>query len=55
MSKSEMFKTQLFFLWENSLVDFISQGVDGIRMHTVNNSYIAPKIYSAIRTLMFAA
>jgi len=39
----------------DQIVDLMSQGVDGIHLYTMNNSYIAQKIYAAIRTLLLAA
>ncbi|HBQ85779.1 MAG TPA: methylenetetrahydrofolate reductase [NAD(P)H] [Syntrophomonas sp.] len=39
----------------DQIVDLIAQGVDGIHLYTMNNSYIAQKIYAAIRTLLLAA
>lgn len=38
----------------DQIVDLIAQGVDGIHLYTMNNSYIARKIYAAIRTLLIA-
>jgi methylenetetrahydrofolate reductase (NADPH) len=39
----------------DQIVDLITQGIDGIHLYTMNNSYIAQKIYAAIRTLLLAA
>ncbi|MDD3910313.1 MAG: methylenetetrahydrofolate reductase [NAD(P)H] [Proteiniphilum sp.] len=38
----------------DQIVDLIAQGVDGIHLYTMNNSYIAKKIYAAISTLLVA-
>jgi len=38
----------------DQIVDLMSQGVDGIHLYTMNNSYIAKKIYAAISTLLAA-
>lgn len=34
------------------IVDLMAQGVDGIHLYTMNNPYIAKKIYAAISTLL---
>ena len=36
----------------DQIVDLISQGVDGIHLYTMNNPYIARKIYEAIHSLV---
>ncbi len=36
----------------DQIVDLISQGVDGIHLYTMNNPYIAAKIYEAIHRLI---
>ncbi|WP_296619985.1 methylenetetrahydrofolate reductase [NAD(P)H] [Marivirga sp.] len=36
------------------IVDLMSQGVDGIHLYTMNNPYIAHRIYEAIKTLFVA-
>ena len=38
----------------DQIVDLIAQGVDGIHLYTMNNPYIARKIYAAISTLLVA-
>ncbi|ABI68249.1 methylenetetrahydrofolate reductase [NAD(P)H] [Syntrophomonas wolfei] len=38
----------------DQIVDLIAQGVDGIHLYTMNNPYIAKKIYAAISTLLVA-
>jgi methylenetetrahydrofolate reductase (NADPH) len=38
----------------NQIVDLITQGVDGIHLYTMNNPYIAQKIYEAIASLIAA-
>jgi methylenetetrahydrofolate reductase (NADPH) len=38
----------------DQIVDLITQGVDGIHLYTMNNPYIAQKIYEAINTLLVA-
>lgn len=38
----------------DQIVDLIAQRVDGIHLYTMNNSYIAKKIYAAISTLLAA-
>ena len=38
----------------DQIVDLIAQGVDGIHLYTMNNPYIAYKIYEAINTLLAA-
>lgn len=38
----------------DQIVDLIAQGVDGIHLYTMNNPYIAHKIYEAINTLLVA-
>lgn len=38
----------------DQIVDLIAQGVDGIHLYTMNNPYIATKIYEAIRHLLAA-
>jgi len=35
----------------DQIVDLITQGVDGIHLYTMNNPYIARKIYEAIHSL----
>lgn len=35
----------------DQIVDLITQGVDGIHIYTMNNPYIARKIYEAIHSL----
>lgn len=39
----------------DQIVDLLVQGVDGIHLYTMNNAYIARKIYTAISTLLLAA
>ena len=36
----------------DQIVDLIAQGVDGIHLYTMNNPYIATKIYEAIHRLI---
>ena len=36
----------------NQIVDLITQGVDGIHLYTMNNPYIAEKIYQAVQSLV---
>ena len=36
----------------DQIVDLMAQGVDGIHLYTMNNPYIAKKIYAAISTLL---
>ncbi|MGX7107136.1 methylenetetrahydrofolate reductase [NAD(P)H] [Hutsoniella sourekii] len=36
----------------NQIVDLISQGVDGIHLYTMNNPYIAKRIYQAVHNLI---
>lgn len=36
----------------DQIVDLITQGVDGIHLYTMNNSYIAKKIYRAIENII---
>lgn len=38
----------------DQIVDLIAQGVDGIHLYTMNNPYIAYRIYEAINTLLAA-
>ncbi|OPY57612.1 MAG: 5,10-methylenetetrahydrofolate reductase [Pelotomaculum sp. PtaU1.Bin035] len=38
----------------DQIVDLMAQGVDGIHLYTMNNAYIAQKIYAAISTLLTA-
>lgn len=38
----------------DQIVDLMAQGVDGIHLYTMNNPYIAQKIYTAIHTLLAA-
>ncbi|WP_163195764.1 methylenetetrahydrofolate reductase [NAD(P)H] [Clostridium thermarum] len=38
----------------DQIVDLIAQGVDGIHLYTMNNPYIARRIYEAIYTLLAA-
>lgn len=38
----------------DQIVDLMAQGVDGIHLYTMNNSYIAQKIYAAISSLLLA-
>lgn len=38
----------------DQIVDLMAQGVDGIHLYTMNNPYIAKKIYAAISTLLVA-
>lgn len=38
----------------DQIVDLVAQGVDGIHLYTMNNSYIAYKIYEAINNLLVA-
>lgn len=38
----------------DQIVDLITQGVDGIHLYTMNNPYIAHRIYAAINTLLAA-
>jgi len=39
----------------DQIVDLMAQGVDGIHLYTINNPYIAQKIYAAISSLLLAA
>lgn len=39
----------------DQIVDLIAQGVDGIHLYTMNNPYIAKRIYAAINTLLMAS
>jgi methylenetetrahydrofolate reductase (NADPH) len=36
----------------DQIVDLIAQGADGIHLYTMNNPYIAQKIYSAVHRLI---
>ena len=36
----------------DQIVDLIAQGVDGIHLYTMNNPYIAHRIYESINTLL---
>ncbi|HIZ56113.1 MAG TPA: methylenetetrahydrofolate reductase [NAD(P)H] [Firmicutes bacterium] len=36
----------------DQIVDLIAQGVDGIHLYTMNNPYVAQKIYESIHTLL---
>jgi len=38
----------------DQIVDLMAEGVDGIHLYTMNNPYIAQKIYAAIRSLLAA-
>ncbi|HBQ26528.1 MAG TPA: methylenetetrahydrofolate reductase [NAD(P)H], partial [Syntrophomonas sp.] len=38
----------------DQIVDLIAQDVEGIHLYTMNNPYIAQKIYAAISTLLAA-
>ena len=38
----------------DQIVDLMAQDVDGIHLYTMNNPYIAKKIYAAINTLLAA-
>ena len=38
----------------NQIVDLLAQGVDGIHLYTMNNPYIARKIYEAVFRLLAA-
>ena len=38
----------------DQIVDLIAQGVDGIHLYTMNNPYIARRIYESIYTLLVA-
>lgn len=38
----------------DQIVDLIAQGVDGIHLYTMNNSYIAHRIYEAVHSLLIA-
>ncbi|CDG36221.1 5,10-methylenetetrahydrofolate reductase [Acetivibrio thermocellus BC1] len=38
----------------DQIIDLIAQGVDGIHLYTMNNPYIAHRIYEAINTLLVA-
>ncbi len=38
----------------DQIVDLLAQGVDGIHLYTMNNPYIAQRIYAAISTLLAA-
>ncbi len=38
----------------DQIVDLLAQGVDGIHLYTMNNPYIAHKIYAAISSLLAA-
>lgn len=38
----------------DQIIDLIAQGVDGIHLYTMNNPYIAHRIYEAIKTLLVA-
>ncbi len=39
----------------DQIVDLMAQDADGIHLYTMNNSYIARKIYEAVSTLLLAA
>ncbi|MDE6123827.1 MAG: methylenetetrahydrofolate reductase, partial [Eubacterium sp.] len=36
----------------DQIVDLIAHGVDGIHLYTMNNPYIAKRIYEAINSLI---
>lgn len=36
----------------DQIVDLIAEGVDGIHLYTMNNAYIAEKIYTAVKSLL---
>lgn len=36
----------------DQIVDLVAQGVDGIHLYTMNNPYIAHRIYEATKTLL---
>ena len=38
----------------DQIVDLITHGVDGIHLYTMNNPYIAARIYEAIHQLLAA-
>ena len=38
----------------DQIVDLIAQGVDGIHLYTMNNAYIAHRIYEAVHSLLIA-
>ncbi|MFA5384012.1 MAG: methylenetetrahydrofolate reductase [NAD(P)H] [Eubacteriales bacterium] len=38
----------------DQIVDLVSQGVDGIHLYTMNNAYIAQKIYEAVKSLFIS-
>lgn len=38
----------------DQIVDLTAQGVDGIHLYTMNNPYVAEKIYSAVYRLLAA-
>jgi len=39
----------------DQIVDLITQGVDGIHLYTMNNPYIAHRIYQAVNQLLVAS
>ena len=38
----------------NQITDLIAEGVDGIHLYTMNNAYIAHRIYDAVQNLISA-
>ena len=36
----------------DQIVDLLSQGVDGIHLYTMNNAYVAERIYNAVYNLI---
>ena len=36
----------------DQIVDLIAQGVDGIHLYTMNNAYVAERIYNAVYSLI---
>ncbi|NMA80102.1 MAG: methylenetetrahydrofolate reductase [NAD(P)H] [Clostridiales bacterium] len=38
----------------DQIVDLIAQGIDGIHLYTMNNAYIAHRIYEAVHSLLIA-
>ena len=36
----------------DQIIDLVANGVDGIHLYTMNNSYIASRIYDAIKNII---
>ena len=36
----------------DQIVDLITQGVDGIHLYVMNNSYVGRRIYTSVNSLM---